>query len=49
VDNGGQSTAAIQEALGRWPDVADLMVAGQSIVGVTEDGDCLFLDVNVYQ
>lgn len=49
VDNGRQSTAAIQEALGRWPDVADLIVAGQSIVGVTEDGDCLFLDVNDYQ
>lgn len=46
VDNGGQSTAAIQEALGEWPDVADLIVASQSIVGVTEDGDCLFLDVN---
>ena len=49
ADNGEQSTAAIQKALGRWPDVADLMVAGQSIVGVTEDGDCLFLDVNDYQ
>lgn len=30
VDNGGQSTAAIQEALGRWPNVADLIVARQS-------------------
>lgn len=49
VDNGGQSTTAIQEVLGRWPDVTDLIVARQSIVGVTEDGDCLFLDVNGYQ
>lgn len=49
ADNSGQSAAAIQEALGRWPDVADLIAAGQSIVGVTEDGDCLFLDVNDYQ
>ena len=49
ADNSGQSTAAIQEALSRWPDVADLIAAGQSIVGVTEDGDCLFLDVNDYQ
>lgn len=49
IDNGSQSTAAIQEALGRWPDVTDLIAARQSIVGVTEDGECLFLDVNSYQ
>lgn len=49
ADNGEQSTAAIQEALGRWQDVAGLIVDGQTIVGVTKDGDCLFLDVNGYQ
>lgn len=49
ADNGGQSAAAIQDTLDRWPDVADLMAASSLIVGVTEDGDCLFLDVNDYQ
>lgn len=49
IDNSRQFTDVIQETLGRWPDVADLIVEGQTIVGVTEDGNCLFLDVNGYQ
>lgn len=41
--------AAVSEALRAWPNVTDIAVSCEMIVGLTADGECVTLDVGEYQ
>lgn len=49
ADGNQKSTAAVSEVLRTWPDVTDLAVSCETIVGLAEDGSCMVVDVGEYQ
>lgn len=49
ADSNAKAMESVSEVLRTWPDVTDLAICYETIVGLKEDGSCVMLDVGEYQ
>lgn len=49
VDYNENSTKAVTEALKAWTDIIQIAAYSDTIVGLKQDGSCLFLDITAYK